>query len=136
MFRWMLKSVSVAAVAAMATVVMAQSSTQLPEVKVVASKAVTKYGRNERGQPVEVFQLSRLVKYSDINIATASGAAVLQQRVADAAKSVCEELGKLYPTTITGTNSCAADAVKIAQPQVQAAIDSAEKGIRSAEVAR
>lgn len=132
--RFVSGSLMATALAVMAGGALAQSSA-MPEVKVVADKAVTAKGRTAAGRPVEVIQLSHVVAYADINIATASGAAVLQQRVKDAATSVCKELEKLYPTGTSaelGTGSCVTDAVRATAPQVQAAIDAAEKGIRSA----
>jgi UrcA family protein len=129
----MLKSASGVAIAVMATAAMAQSSTQLPEVKVVADKPVVTQERTSTGKRVDMVQLSRVVGYADINIATASGAAVLRQRVSDSAKSVCEEIGRLYPLPPSGTELCIEKAMKAATPQVQAAIDAAEKGFRSAQ---
>lgn len=122
-----------AAIAAMATAAVAQ---QLPEVTVVADKPVLAQGRTASGHPVEVIQLSRVVNYSDINVASHIGAKVLEQRVTDAAKAVCDELATLYPTGTShelGTGSCVADAVKAATPKVQAAITAAEKTTRFAE---
>ena len=81
-------------------------------------------------------QLSRVVGYADINIATASGAAVLRQRVSDSAKTVCEEIARLYPLPPSGKELCVEKAMKAATPQVQAAIDAAEKGFRSAQASK
>jgi len=132
MFR-LLRSASAVAIAVMATAAVAQSSTQLPEVKVAADKPIVTQGRTPAGQRVEMVTLSRVVNYADINIATASGAAVLKQRVSDNAKAVCEDIAKLYPLPPSGTELCIEKAMKAATPQVQAAIDAAEKGIRSAQ---
>jgi UrcA family protein len=126
------RSLIAAALAALATVGVAQ---QLPEVKVVANKPVTAHGHTSTGRPVEVIELSRVVNYADINVASDIGAKVLKQRVSDAAKSVCDELAKVYPTGSSaelGTGSCVTDAVKAAEPQVHAAIAAAEKGTRTA----
>lgn len=127
------RSLIAAAIAGMTTVAMAQ---QLPEVKVVADKPVLAQGRTASGHPVEVVQLSRVVNYADINVASHMGAKVLEQRVTDAAKAVCEELARLYPTGTSqelGTGSCVTDTVKAATPQVQVAIAAAEKTTRFAE---
>lgn len=131
--RLMHRSLVAAAIGAMTTVAVAQ---QLPEVKVVADKPVLAQGRTASGHPVEVVQLSRVVNYADINVASHIGAKVLEQRVADAAKAVCDELATLYPTGTShelGTGSCVTDTVKAAAPQVQAAIAAAEKTTRFAE---
>jgi len=132
MFRLMLKS----AMAVMATAAIAQSTAQLPEVKVMADKPVVTQERTLTGQRVDVVQLSRVVGYADINIATASGAAVLRQRVSDSAKTVCEQIAKLYPLPPSGKELCIEKAMKTANPQVQAAIDAAEKGYRSAQASK
>ncbi|HUL47553.1 MAG TPA: UrcA family protein [Steroidobacteraceae bacterium] len=134
MFR--LKSASAVAIGVMATAAMAQSSTQLPEVKVVAGKPVVTQERTSTGQRVDVVQLSQAVGYADINIATANGAAVLRQRVKDSAKSVCEQIYKLYPLPPDGKELCFEKAMKAATPQVQAAIDAADKGFRSAQASK
>lgn len=131
--RLMFRSLVGAAIAATATMAVAQ---QLPEVKVVADRPVLAQGRTASGHPVEVIQLSRTVSYADINVASRIGAKVLEQRVADAAKAVCDELATLYPTGTShelGTGSCVTDTVKAAAPQVQAAITAAEKTTRFAE---
>ena len=133
MFHLTLKSASGVAIAVIGAVAMAQSSTQLPEVKVAAEKPVVTQERTATGQRVDVVQLSRVVGYADINIATASGAAVLRQRVSDSAKTVCEEIARLYPLPPSGKELCFEKAMKAATPQLQAAIDTAEKGIRSAQ---
>ncbi|HEV2229013.1 MAG TPA: UrcA family protein [Steroidobacteraceae bacterium] len=130
------RSLIAAAIGAMTTAAVAQ---QLPEVKVVANKPVLAQGRTASGHPVEVIQLSRVVNYADINVASHVGAKVLQQRVSDAAKAVCDELATLYPTGTShelGTGSCVTDTVNATAPQVQAAIAAAEKTTRFAEAPR
>jgi len=136
MFPMTLKNASAVAIALMGAVAMAQSSTQLPEVKVAAEKPIVTQERTLTGQRVDVVQLSRVVGYADINIATASGAAVLRQRVSDSAKGVCEEIARLYPLPPSGKELCVEKAMKAATPQVQAAIDAAEKGTRSAQASK
>ncbi len=134
--RFMRASLAASATAIMATVAAAQPSEQMAEVKVVANKPVTAQGRTTAGRPGVVVQLSRVVSYADLNVATPSGATELEKRVNDAAKSVCKELEKLYPAGSSaelGSGSCVADAIKGATPQVQAAIAAAEKGVRSAQ---
>ena len=131
--RLMHRSLIAAAIASMTTIAVAQ---QVPEVTVVADKPVPAQGRTASGHPVEVVQLSRVVSYADINVASRMGAKVLEQRVADAAKAVCDELVRLYPTGSSqelGTGSCVTDTVKAAAPRVQAAIAAAEKTTRFAE---
>ncbi len=131
--RLMHRSLIAAAIGAMTAAAVAQ---QLPEVTVVANKPVLAQGRTASGHPVEVVQLSRAVNYADINVASHIGAKVLQQRVTDAAKAVCDELATLYPTGTShelGTGSCVTDTVNATAPQVQAAIAAAEKTTRFAE---
>ncbi|HYB33680.1 MAG TPA: UrcA family protein [Steroidobacteraceae bacterium] len=68
------------------------------------------------------------VSYSDLNLATHSGATELQKRIKDSATKACAQLAKLYPTTVESDPPCVQSAVKNATAQADKAIAAAEKG--------
>ena len=73
--------------------------------------------------------LSQPVQYADLDLCTASGAAVLRQRVNAAATNVCSQLAVTYPHAMNGSPSCYHEAMDNAQPKVDFAIDDA-RGLR------
>ena len=79
--------------------------------------------------PVDVITVSHVVSYSNIDISTSSGAQVLKQRIADAAKAACKEIDAAYPNRkpINGDPSCEKAATDAAMVQANAAIAAAEK---------
>jgi len=70
--------------------------------------------------------------YANIDISTSSGAQVLKQRIADAAKAACKEIDAAYPNRqpITGDPPCEKSATDSAMVQANAAIAAAEKARR------
>lgn len=70
------------------------------------------------------------VNYSDLNLATNSGAVELQKRVKDSATQACAQLKKLYPTTIDTNPPCVQVAMKNGMAQASKAIAAAEKGAK------
>lgn len=79
--------------------------------------------------PVDVISVSHIVSYSNIDISTSSGAAVLKQRIADAAKAACNEIETAYPNRrpMPGDKPCEKSAYDSAMVQANAAIAAAEK---------
>jgi len=79
--------------------------------------------------PVDVITVSHVVSYGNIDISTSSGAQVLKQRIADAAKAACKEIDAAYPNRqpITGDPQCEKAAIDAAMVQANAAIAAAEK---------
>jgi UrcA family protein len=70
------------------------------------------------------------VNYSDLNLATHSGAVELEKRIKDSATKACAQLQKLYPTSVDPDPPCAQGAIKHAMVQANVAIAAAEKGAR------
>jgi UrcA family protein len=105
---------------------------ELTQVTVTATRPTTQVaGKSTIGADVQVISMSGTVKYSDIDIATRAGAAVLETRVKAAAKAECEELDKHYPLTTPDADRCTKEAVRNAMPGMHAAIDAAEKKAHS-----
>lgn len=132
-FRFTMTALVASALTMTSTVTFAQmNSSELPEVIVEAETPVAGAGRDARGFPIEVVQLSRRVSYADLHIGTHSGAIELHKRIETAAKAVCEELKRVYPHGSEENNpsgSCIRDAIKNAMPQANAAIAEAEKSL-------
>jgi UrcA family protein len=74
---------------------------QLQEVSVQGSRIVRQVVAYSptTGAPVESVSLTRPVQHSDLDLSTPKGAHELENRVASEAKSLCEELDKLFPLT-------------------------------------
>jgi UrcA family protein len=71
----------------------------LEEVTVQGSRVAKQViGRDPaNGTPIERVALTRAVDYSDLDLSTTLGSKEMANRVAAAAKTVCEELNKLFP---------------------------------------
>jgi len=78
------------------------------------------------GQRREALSIVYKVDYSDLNLATHSGAVELQKRIKESATRGCEQLAKLYPETSEGDTPCVQGAVKSAMDQANKAIAAAE----------
>jgi len=70
------------------------------------------------------------VSYSDLNLATHSGAAELQKRVKDSAAKACTQLAKLEPTSVETDPTCLTTATKNGLAQADKAIAAAEKSTK------
>jgi UrcA family protein len=100
------------------------------EIVVEAPRVERTNERSTIGAPIDIISVTHRVTYKDIDISTHSGAKVLEQRVADAAKAACKEIDKLYPLSTPAPNSlpCEKQAIDRAMVQVHAAVAAAEKG--------
>ncbi|MEZ5500500.1 MAG: UrcA family protein [Steroidobacteraceae bacterium] len=81
-------------------------------------------GRSDIGAPIVQVDLSHTVSYADLNLASASGAETLRQRVDSTAHLLCRDLDQLYPLE-SSDPMCAKHAVHMAKSQVDAAIAAA-----------
>ena len=99
---------------------------QVPEVVVEAPHIVTSTERASR----ELYSLVYKVDYTDLNLATHSGAMELERRVRDSATKACEQLRKLYPLSEDTNPPCVDAATKNAMLQASRAIAAAEKGTK------
>lgn len=108
------------------SVVIAQD---VPEVTVQAKRLLTTKvtERMEGGIPFQDITVAYGVRTSDLDLATHSGAMVLEQRVKDAAKLACKEISRQYPDATPGESECAKTAAEKAMPQVKQLVASAEK---------
>ena len=98
------------------------------EVRVQASAVIKKQvGKTSSGIPIETAVVAMRVGYSDLSLSTNAGQALLRERVADAAKDACARVGATFPLGGSSTSDadCIRTAISDAQPQVEAAIESA-----------
>ena len=68
------------------------------------------------------------VSYADLNLASAPGEQILERRIANAARTVCEIEDSHELALASATNVCRGDAVAGAQQQLQAAVAAARRG--------
>lgn len=108
------------------------ATNEQPSVDIEGSRtgAVTVHSR--AGIPGQVAQLSQRVSYRDLDLGTRKGADELADRIQQAATSVCDRLGALYPAGSfvmqwEEQNLCVSSAVHGAMKQAKVAIVSAER---------
>lgn len=121
--------VALAAVGSLA--VGAAALAQQPAEVVVEAPHVEKTTQTgPMGRSMPALSIVYRVNYSDLNLATHSGAVELENRIKDSATKACSQLAKLYPETIEGEPPCVQGAVKKAMAQANKAIAAAEKGAK------
>jgi len=103
-----------------------------PEVRIQGAPVVTTEGWSRTGIQTQTVQLTSNVSYSDLNLATSSGASELKARVHDAAAEVCSRLGNSQELRAAIDSEehhiqCVNGAVDNAMPQVRRVIASAEQ---------
>jgi UrcA family protein len=92
-----------------------------PAVAGVTVTAPRTLGKTSSGIPIEQVSMSARVAYRDLDLKKPQGAAELDKRVRSAAASMCKKLEADYPVGTPDAVTCAKEAVKNAEPQVQAA---------------
>ena len=95
----------------------------------VVNKTVV--GHSDLGAPIEQVTLSRRVSFSDLDLATHSGAVALKKRVQEAARATCKQLDELYPLEEKNAPACIDKAVADSSRQVDEAIAAAEREAKS-----
>jgi UrcA family protein len=83
------------------------------------------------GQRLPAVSIVYRVNYSNLNIATHSGAVELEKRINDTATNACHQLAKLYPESTEGETPCVQGAVKNAMAGVNKAVAAAEKAAKN-----
>ena len=77
---------------------------------VVEASPIVKEGKADTASPAPGYykvMMSSRVSYADLNLAKATDVATLEWRINEAAKVVCEKLGKAYPDSGPDTKQCA-----------------------------
>lgn len=100
----------------------------LPEAQVTirAERPTAKVvGHSTGGVPIEAYQITYHLTYTDLDVSTAVGANALKARVRTAAYSLCDDLDKLYPLA-EADHSCVQKAEDGAMSQVNAVITMAQ----------
>jgi UrcA family protein len=98
----------------------------MPQVIVEAPHIEKSTETGPAGRRNETLSIVYKVDYSDLNLATRSGAVELQNRIKDSATQACQQLAKLFPETTEGDTPCVQGAVKSAMVQANKLIATAE----------
>jgi UrcA family protein len=104
---------------------------QIPEVIVEAPHVERTTQAGPMGRSTPAVSIVYHVNYTDLNIATHSGAVELEKRIKESATAACEQLAKLYPEGTEPPNGCVQTAVKNAMTQVNKAVAAAEKAAKN-----
>lgn len=101
---------------------------EMGEVTVQASRIVKKLiGTTSSGVPIEEVSLSYRVSAAGLDLASGDGAAEMQKRVSEAAKSACKELSRQYPEATPKDAECVRTARDKAMARVNELIAAAKK---------
>jgi UrcA family protein len=104
---------------------------QQPETLVVEAPHVERTTQpGAMGMKRPAMSIEYKVNYTDLNLATHSGAVELEKRIKVSATQACDQLAKLYPETVQGDPPCVTGAVKSAMAQAQKLIAAAEHGAK------
>jgi UrcA family protein len=112
--------------AAGATLLSAGAYGQAMEVVTVEAVREIIVGKSTIGAPIKELSIRSRVTFADPDLTTAAGAAALQKRVEDTAKSTCKEIKVDVPAEGSTVEKCVKDALAGAQPQVDKAIADAK----------
>jgi UrcA family protein len=112
--------------AAGATLLSAGAYGQAMEVVTVEAVREIIVGKSTIGAPIKELSIRSRVTFADLDLTTAAGAAALQKRVEDTAKSTCKEIKVDVPAEGSTVEKCVKDALAGAQPQVDKAIADAK----------
>jgi UrcA family protein len=120
--------VTVAAALAMSGVGLAQQQADTLVVEAPHVERTTQPG--PMGMKLPAMSIDYKVNYSDLNLATHSGAVELEKRIKASATQACDQLAKLYPETVQGNPPCVEGAIKNAMVQARKLIATAENGAK------
>lgn len=112
--------------AAGATLLSAGAYGQAMEVVTVEAVREIIVGKSTIGAPIKELSIRSRVTFADLDLTTAAGAAALQKRVEDTAKSTCKEIKVDIPAEGSSVEKCIKDALAGAQPQIDKAIADAK----------
>lgn len=117
-------SVALIAAAICATPAIAQTTTDLESIRVIAPSIVVRPEQQSGTQiPVpRVAEKSALVKFDDLDLKLPSDQRVLDERIAMTAKELCEDLDQAMPRGSPSTSECTAKAIEESQAQVAQAV--------------
>jgi len=121
------KFASLAMIAAAGTTLLSAGAYgQAMEVVTVEAVREIIVGKSPIGAPIKELSIRSRVTFADLDLTTAAGAATLQKRVEDTAKSTCKEIKIDIPAEGSSVEKCVKDALAGAQPQIDQAIAAAK----------
>ena len=117
-------SVALTAAAICATPAIAQTTTELEGIRVIAPSVIVPPEQQSGTQiPVaRVAEKSALVKFDDLDLKLPSDQRVLDERIAMTAKELCEDLDREMPKGSPSTSECTQKAIEESQAQVTQAV--------------
>ena len=117
-------SVALIATAFCATPAIAQTTTDLGGIRVVAPSIIVRPEQQSGTQiPVpRVAEKSALVKFDDLDLKLPGDQRVLDERIAMTAKELCEDLDREMPRGSPGPSGCTEKAIEESQAQVRQAV--------------
>ena len=133
-----LNALTVASLGIAGGILQATAFADEPEITVSAERANTRLerpvqvlvGRTDHGWPIIETEITQHVGFDDLDLTTDSGAAALKQRVRDLAQISCRQVDLMY-SEWSPNPACVGDAMKEADPQIDAAISQAKAKVRS-----
>lgn len=117
-------SIALIAAAICATPSIAQTTTDLESIRVIAPSIIVRPEQQSGTQiPVpRVAEKSALVKFDDLDLTLPSDQRVLDERIAMTAKELCEDLDQEMPRGSPSTSECTDKAIEESQAQVTQAV--------------
>ena len=117
-------SVVLTATAICATPTIAQTTTELEGIRVIAPSIIFRPERQSGTQiPVpRVAEKSALVKFDDLDLKLPADRQVLDERIAMTAKELCEDLDREVPKGSPSLSGCTQRAIEESQAQVRQAV--------------
>jgi len=116
----------IAAVATLTIAGVAQAADTMEEVTVTVPAQRT-IGRSTNGAPIEEVSTSERIQYNATMLQTNSGMALLEDKVAQEAKRLCEEMKTLGSVPTEPDQACVKRAVAGAKEQIAAAAAAQKK---------
>lgn len=117
-------SITLIAAAICATPAIAQTTTELEGIRVIAPSVIVRpeYQSGTQIPLPRVAEKSALVKFDDLDLKLPGDQRVLDERIALTAKDLCEALDREMPRGSPSTSVCTEKAIEESQAQVRQAV--------------
>lgn len=103
----------------------AEEARVIEEIVVVAPRVTTKREGRVGGTRALIVDRDEVVSLSDLDLSRTADVRILEQRISEAARRVCEELADEYPFGQPSTPVCIRRAIDDSVAQVDEAVDEA-----------
>jgi UrcA family protein len=109
------------------TIAASAALAQSMEVVTVEAARATTVGQTMHGVPIDEITIRSRVSYADLDLATASGALELENRIRATAESSCKKLDVKFPAEGSSEAACIKNAVEAAMQEARKVIDAKRK---------